>query len=223
LEARDALRAKPPREHRGPVIVSREALLEMLDFFRTQTSAQSKFQKLSQLEIGDPVFGDRAVAGEPFTLRSNALLPYGLLSAPFDAEGLPGRDVLVIDQNVLRCPWAGQRYARYLDLEPTGAFANMIVPAGTTPMAELSSDGPVIHIVAFSDVMPNPVTGDVVAEIRLGYLVDGDCVSPIKGGALSTNLFDAFATAVYSSETAFLGRYLGPVGIRFDGLTVSGA
>ncbi|MDH7487218.1 MAG: metallopeptidase TldD-related protein [Anaerolineae bacterium] len=221
-QARDALRATVPPGHRGPVVISREALLDMLAFFRVQSSAQSKFQKLSQLEVGQSVFGLREVRGEPLHLRSDALLPFGLNSGPCDAEGLPGRDVVIIEDNVLRRFWANQRYAEYLGIEPTGAFGNLVIPPGTTPLAELLADGPLIHIVAFSDMVPDMVTGDVVAEIRLGYVVDGDRVTPIKGGALSANLFDGFAQATYAREVAFLGEYLGPEAIRFEQMVIAG-
>ncbi len=221
-QARDALQASVPSKHTGPVVISREALLEMLAFFRFQTAAQSKFQKFTQLEVGENVFGSREVKGEPLTLRSDALLPFGLRSGPFDGEGLPGRDISIIEDSVLQRFWAEQRYAEYLGIEPTGAFGNLIIPPGATPLAELLADGPLIHIVAFSDVTPNMVTGDVVAEIRLGYALDGDRVTPIKGGALSTNLYDAFANAAYSRETVFLGEYQGPEAIRFGEMVVAG-
>lgn len=221
-QARDALRATVPPRHRGPVVISREALLDILAFFRVQSAAQSKFQKLSQLEIGQSVFGPREVRGEPLHLRSDALLPFGLNSGPCDAEGLPGRDVVIIEDNVLRRFWANQRYAEYLGIEPTGAFGNLVIPPGTIPLSELLADGPLIHIVAFSHMVPDMVTGDVVAEIRLGYLVDGDRVTPIKGGALSANLFDGFAQAAYAREVAFLGEYLGPEAIRFEQMVIAG-
>lgn len=221
-QARDALRATVPLKRTGPVIISREALLEMLAFFRIQTAAQSKFQKLSQLELGESVFGPRVVKGEPLNLRSDALLPFGLRSGPFDGEGLPGQNVSLIENSVLQRFWAGQRYAEYLSIEPTGAFGNLVIPPGSTPLADLLADGPLFHIVAFSDMMPNMVTGDVVAEIRLGYGVDGDKVTPMKGGALSANLYDAFANATYSRETVFLGEYQGPEAIRFAQMVVAG-
>jgi len=221
-QARDALRATVPPRHSGPVVISREALLDMLTFFRAQTAAQSKFQKLSQLELGQSVFGPREVRGEPLHLCSDALLPFGLNSGPCDAEGLPGRNVTIVQDNVLQRFWAGQRYAEYLGIEPTGAFGNLVIPPGTTPLAELLAGGPLMHIVAFSDMMPNMVTGDVVAEIRLGYLVEGERVTPIKGGALSTNLYDGFAQATYAWETAFLGEYFGPEAIRFEQMIIAG-
>ncbi|MBC8447936.1 MAG: hypothetical protein H8D78_09315 [Chloroflexi bacterium] len=221
-QARDALRATVPPRHSGPVVISREALLDMLAFFRMQTAAQSKFQKLSQLELGQSVFGPREVQGEPLHLRSDALLPFGLHSGPFDAEGLPGQNVAIVEDNVLRRFWAGQRYAEYLGIEPTGALGNLVIPPGSTPLAELLAGGPLIHIVAFSDMTPNMVTGDVVAEIRLGYVVEGDRATPIKGGALSSNLYDGFAQATYAREMVFLGEYFGPEAIRFEKMVVAG-
>ena len=221
-QARDALRATLPANHKGAVVISREALLRMWTFLRTQTSAQSKFQKITQLEVGESVFGEREVTGDPLNLRSDGVMPFGLRSGPIDAEGLPGRDVAIVEGNVLRRFWAGQRYAEYLGIDPTGAFGNLVVPPGETPLAELLAGGPLIHIVAFSDMTPNPVTGDVVAEVRLGYAIDGDSVTPVKGGALSTNLYDAFAGATYSQESVFLGEYQGPEAIRFAEMAVAG-
>jgi PmbA protein len=221
-QAQDATRASLPSRHAGPVVISREALPEMLSFFRMQSAAQSKFQKLSQLEIGESVFRGREVTGDPLTLRSDALLPFGLRSGPLDGTGLPGRDLAIVQDSVLQRFWADQRYAEYLGIEPTGAFGNATVPAGATSTAELLSAGPLIHVVAFSDLVPNMVTGDVVSEIRLGYAIDGHSRTPIKGGALSTNLHDAFAQATYSREVVFLGDYQGPEAIRFAHMFVTG-
>jgi hypothetical protein len=36
-------------------------------------------------------------------------------------------------------------------------------------------------------------------------------------------VFAALGTARYSKETVFLGDYLGPAAVRFEGLTVAGA
>jgi predicted Zn-dependent protease len=221
-EARDAARAVVPARHNGPVVISREALLELLDFFRFQTSGQSKFQKATQLEMGQSVFGPREVRGEPLTLRSDALLPFGLNSGPFDAEGLPGLDVTVVQDNVLMRFWAGQRYAEYLGIEPTGQFGNLVMPPGSKPLGELLAGGPLLHIVAFSSLEPDPITGDVVAEVRLGYAIDGSRRTPIKGGALSCNVYDAFAHAAYAREMMFQGRYEGPEAIRFGEMVVAG-
>jgi hypothetical protein len=40
---------------------------------------------------------------------------------------------------------------------------------------------------------------------------------------VSGNVFAALGTARYSKETVFLGDYLGPAAVRFEGLTVAGA
>ena len=106
----------------------------------------------------------------------------------------------------------------------TGAFANWEIPAGTTPLDELTrGDGPVLYVRAFSWLTPDGARGNFASEIRVGYLFEKGVRRPIKGGTVSGNVFAALGTARYSKETAFTGDYLGPAAVRFEGLTVAGA
>jgi predicted Zn-dependent protease len=83
-------------------------------------------------------------------------------------------------------------------------------------------DGPVYEIVAFSSFNPDPVTGDFVSEVKLGYRHDARGVTPIKGGSLSGNLFDALADVRFSRETYTDGTYHGPAALRCAQLTLAG-
>ncbi len=71
-------------------------------------------------------------------------------------------------------------------------------------------------------MMPDPITGNFVGEVRLGYERRGDELRPIKGGSLSGNIFTDLAAARLSQEVVMLGDYLGPQAVRFAGPTVSG-
>jgi predicted Zn-dependent protease len=227
--ARDTLRASTPATGRYPVIVSDDALRDLLagmfvSPFAFRSSAQYKYQRLSPWEVGQSIFGDAQPTGDALTLYANAVLPWGLGSACFDADGLPGRRLLLIENGVLRSFWATQRYADYLHVPPTGAFGNLEVMPGSMQVADMwGGDAPLYHIVAFSSMSPDPVTGNFVGEIRLGYERIGNEVRPIRGGSLSGNVFTDLATARLSQEMAFLGNYLGPQAVRFPALTVSGA
>jgi predicted Zn-dependent protease len=226
--ARDALAAAPPKTGSFPVVVSDDALAELLMsegnsplVFRS--SAQTKYQRMTPWEIGKSIFPQPA-SGDPFVLYSNAVLPFGTHSSRFDPDGLPGQRWSIVDHGVLKHFWARHRYARYLQVPATGNFANMEIAAGSHPFASLlQGDGPLYHIVAFSSMMPDPITGDFVGEIRLGYELEGEQVRPIKGGSISGNLFAALSTAQSSQEMVFLGDYLGPRSMRFPNITVAGA
>ncbi|HMA37401.1 MAG TPA: metallopeptidase TldD-related protein, partial [Chloroflexia bacterium] len=162
---------------------------------------------------------------DPLHIASDATLPYGVETRAFDDRGLPAQRYALISDGILQRYWATQRYADYLDIEATGRVANIVLPPGRHPAAELLTppdDRPLIYVVTFSWLNPDPVTGDFVGEIRLGYQITRAGRVPIKGGAVSGNVFTALTQAHFSRETEFLGTYQGPRLSRFYGLTIAG-
>jgi predicted Zn-dependent protease len=226
--ARDAILAGTPKTGAFPVVVSGEALAELLmsehySPLILRSSAQAKYQRVSTWEVGQNVLGV-GTGGDPFTVYSNAVLPFGTHSGSFDEEGLPGQRLPIVENGVLTRFWATQRYAEYLGVPATGEFGNLEITAGGYPLDALLDDqGPLYHIVAFSAMTPDPLTGDFVGEIRLGYELWKGQTRPIRGGSISGNLFDVLASAHLSRETVFLGDYIGPQAMRFAQVTVAGA
>ncbi len=222
--ARDSLRVGQTPSHAGPVVISGEALVDLFSPLIFHSSARAACQSMSRFALGASISGDQEIQGDRLTLISNALLPNGQASAPFSEEGLPGERLTIIQDHQLQAWWAEQRYADYMNIRPTGGFANIEIPAGAHPVQDLLKNaGPLYHLVAFSWMNPDELTGDFVAEIKLGYRLVRGTITPIKGGSLSGNLFDALAEAAFSRETQWTGGYLGPEALRFEHLTVSGA
>jgi PmbA protein len=226
--ARDALTARTPRTGTFPVVISDEALAELLmgdgdSPLVLRSSAQAKYQQISPWELGQSVLPE-PIRGDPIVIYSNSLLDYGTRSGSFDHEGHPGQRTLIVDNGILRAFWGPIRYAQYLGIASTGEFGNLELQAGSRPYSELLQDqGPYYHIVSFSAMSPDPITGDFVGEIRLGYEVTNGIASPIRGGSISGNLFASLATARLSSETVLLAGYSGPRAARFESITVAGA
>lgn len=220
--ARDSLKTSLPRSGKYPVVLSFEVLRDIFHPFIVQSSGWAKYRDLSFLKKGEAVFGKRKVNGDLFTFASNGVIPYGTKTSPFDDDGVALSRVVLIKDGVLENFWATKEYADYLRIEPTGEFANAEVLPGVTPFSDLLVAGPLYHLVSFSSLEPDPITGNFVGEIRLGYEHSGGKIKPIKGGSVSGNIFDCFANARFSKETVFLGDYVGPQAIRFEELTVSG-
>ncbi|MDQ3701753.1 MAG: metallopeptidase TldD-related protein [Chloroflexota bacterium] len=223
--ARDTLRARAPKTGTAPVVLSGDALIPLFEAFTYQASAAAAYMKLARFDVGESIYGERDVTGERLTLRANALRPFGLASHRFGADGLPGQDTLLIQDGVLRARHATQRYAQYLGIPATGALGNTEVAPGGTSLEDLTTatdGGPTYHVVGFSAPDVDPITGDFGSEIRLGYEVTPQGRRPIKGGSVSGNVFDAFASARFARDTIDRGEYAGPAGVRFAALRVSG-
>jgi PmbA protein len=221
--ARHLLLAQPPATHSGPVILTGDALLNFFSPVVYHASGQAAFTKVSRFKSGELVAGYQPNS-DRLTLISDAVRPWGVKTAAFDSEGLPGRAVTLIQDGVFVQHWAGMRYATYLDIPPTGEFANLTIQPGRWHLDDLrrTDSGPIYEIVAFSWMNPDPISGDFTVEIKLGYRHDATGSHPIKGGSLSGNVFAALAEAHLSEQTYSDGWYFGPAAIRFANLTISG-
>jgi predicted Zn-dependent protease len=221
--ARDMLKAQTPQSRTCPVIISGRAVASLFDPFVFRVDGQAIYRKFFQTAIGDHIFGDRPVSGDPLDLALDPTIPYGGASAPFDDEGLPLRRIQLIKQGWVESLMASKRYADYLGIPATGAATNTVVGTGSLTFEQLLR-GPACHIVEFADFHADPMSGDFVSEIRLGYEIDArGNATPIKGGAVSGNVFSAFANCRMSQETTRLRRYYGPKAVRFEELAIGGA
>ena len=222
-EARDLTRATMPGSGQVAVVIDAQEIGGFLAPIQTNASANSLYQKSSRFEVGKPL-PIEVKGGEPLTVYSNAIAPYGLSSYAFDDDGTPGQRVALIEKNAFTHPWGTKQFADYLKVPATGAFGNWELPAGNTPLAELlRGEGPVLYVRTFSWLTPDAARGNFGTEIRVGYWYEKGERRPVKGGTVSGNVFAALGTARYSKETVFLGDYLGPAAVRFEGLTVAGA
>ncbi len=222
-EALDLTRAVPPPSGNYPVVIDANEITALLAPIQANASAEGIYQKSSRFEAGKPLPIESA-GGEPFTLISNAVSPYGLSSYVFDASGVAGRRVEIVKDGVLTQPWATQQFADYLGIPATGGFGNWEIPAGPTRLEQLLNSGErVLFVRNFSWLTPEAGRGNFGSEIRIGYLHEKGRRTPIKGGTVSGNVFKALGTAKYASETVFRGDYMGPTAVRFEGLTVAGS
>ena len=80
-----------------------------------------------------------------------------------------------------------------------------------------------LFVRAFSWLTPDQARGTFSSEVRFGYIFDKGKRTPVKGGSVSGSLFAALGAARYASDRVFLGSYLGPAGIRLEGVTIAGA
>jgi PmbA protein len=220
-EARDLTRAGPPRSGAFAVVIDAGEFGALFGPIVQQASGEAIYEDRTRLEPGKPLPIEGS-GGDRITLASNPELPFGLSSYSFDGDGVPSRRVEIVREGVFARPWLTKRYADYTRREATGAFGNLEIAAGDATLEELLHDGPVLYVHRFSWLTPDGMRGDFASEVRLGYWCENGVRTPIKGGSVAGNLFTALGAARFSKETVFLGDYLGPRAVRFEGVTVTG-
>lgn len=221
-EARSQTTAALPPSGRYAVVIDAEEIPALLAPIQLNASAESLYQKSSRFEVGKPL-PIEGRDGDPFTLVSNAVAPFGLDSYVHDGNGVPGRRVEIVRDGVFVQPWAPKQFADYLGTAPTGRFGNWELPAGRTPFADLVGGERVLYVRSFSWLTPDAARGSFSSEVRVGYLHENGARRPVTGGSVSGNVYQALGTARYARETVFQGNYLGPRAVRFEGLTVTAA
>jgi PmbA protein len=218
--AREAQEALLPQGGSYPVVFSEEALDTLFNFFVLQASGPACFQKWSHLVIGKPVLLD--LKGEALNLSSNPTLAGGFKSRSFDDNGLPLFRVEVIQNNIFQKRLNTKRYADYLREEATGDSSNVEVAPGSRSIRDLLADSPCYHLLRFSTLEPNPITGAFSGEIRTGYFLQQGRKIPIKGGSVSGTMQQTFKEAFFSREIIQRDCYLGPEAVRIENLEITG-
>ncbi|MBN1552718.1 hypothetical protein JW979_14690 [bacterium] len=221
--AEDATHTAIPKSGKCPVIITGDALHILFQYFIFHSAASSRYNNAALFKPGAPVLKN-APAGDPLTMFSNPQHPGGSASYRFDGDALPGKRIPIIENGVLRQYWATKQYADYLGIEPTGDFGNIEISSGSTPWNDLiKATDRVILVVQFSTFDPQPIAGDFMGEIRVGYeyRANGEVI-PLRGGSISGNVAVSMENCRFSKEMATFDHYYGPRGVRFESIQVAG-
>lgn len=230
VHARGIAQAGPPPQHSGPVVLTGAAAHDFMKLeyqpLSWHCSGQAIYEKMSRYERGKPASGDRPLTGDPVTIFSDPLVPFGPDSR-IESDAVPARRICLLKDGCYDEIRAGLRYYHYLGLleqgaRPSGPAGNTVVPGGKHRTAELLGPGRTIVVRSFSDFRADPTSGDFASEIRLGEIREDGTDRPFRGGLLIGNWFDALADVRLSTETVALDGYYGPATIRVGNLQIAG-
>ncbi len=203
------------------VILSGEAVRDLLRYYVSKSSARGKYEGISQFEIGEHLQGED-VQGDLLNIDMLPVLEGSSQSATYDSDGVLLKPVSLIADGQLKTLLGDTRFASYLGIPATGQLTNFRVGLGSIEAAEMMKD-PYLELVSFSDFQVNPLTGDFGGEIRLARYFDGTDVKAVSGGAVSSNIKEVQANMTFSKESAQHDYYFGPKHVLFKGLQVIGS
>ena len=158
------------------------------------------------------------IRDEPRRLR-------GLRSRPFDGEGVPTANSVVIDDGVLTTWLLDSRAARQLGLKPKGSpgLTNAYLVPGTLSPAELMADiAEGLYITEVLGMGVNGLTGDY-SRGAAGFMIrNGVLAEPVAEITVASNLKDMFRAMTPANDLR-LRRAVDSPTVRIDGMTVAGA
>ncbi|MCL5971433.1 MAG: TldD/PmbA family protein [Firmicutes bacterium] len=160
---------------------------------------------------------DQRVLSPLLTLASDATMPDGPRSAPFDDEGTPTDRWPLIDRGVLKHFVLDRDSSRRLGYEPLGMGyratpnalptslpSNLVIEPNQATLGELLSRFPRMLVLnGWIGARPtNPLRGDIAGNASDLYFVDHGTVSGrVKNAVISINAFEAL-----SSQLAAVGE-----------------
>ena len=218
---KDKLRAKKtPSLGTCDIVLSTDAALEVYDYFTARMSCDMKYMGISDWEIGREVA--EGAVGDKVTVEARRFLPNSSANAPYDVEGAPRRDMMIIKDGIAENRYGSRQFSQYLGLEDSFIPGNFAVSGGTSKAEEIRT-GRYLEIVEFSDFQVSALNGDIFGEIRLGYLHDGGQVTAVEGGAVSGTMLDFAKDLQMSSEQKQYNNMLIPEVTRLKGVSITGA
>jgi PmbA protein len=218
---------------RCPVVLENHVAADILEVLAPSFLAENVIKGKSMLadRKGKKVFS------EILMIRDNGILPGGLATAPFDAEGVPQQDTLLVEGGLVTAflydsYWAARDGAQSTGNSSRGGIkspphcgvTNFYIENGSVSLHDLLSG--IGRGVLITDVMgmhtANAISGDFSVGAS-GFLVDnGAIVHPVKEIAISGNIIDLFAAVErIGNDLRFFGG-VGSPSLRISALDVSG-
>ena len=158
----------------------------------------------------------------------------GLRSRPFDAEGIAGCRMALVEDGVLKTWLLDSGTARELDLTTTGHAHRSVSstsspgptnlhmePGNASPEQMLRDIGEGFYVTDLIGMGVNSVTGDYSRGAAGFWIENGERTYPVSEVTIAGHLFDIFRTLTPANDLEFRYGTNAPT-LRLEGLTIAG-
>jgi len=218
---------------RCPVVLENHVAADVLEVLAPSFLAENVLKGKSMLadRKGKRVFSHL------LRIRDNGILPGGAATAPFDAEGVPQQDTLLVEDGRILAYLYDSYWARRDGARSTGnstrggikspphcGITNFYIENGTTPPGDLLKG--IGKGLLITDVIgmhtANAISGDFSVGAS-GFLVEnGTVIHPVKEIAIAGNIIELFASVEgVGGDLRFFGA-VGSPSLRISALDISG-
>ena len=228
------LGAKPVKSQRVPVVLDPYIVTNFLGLLSPALSGEA-VQKGRSLFAGE--VGQR-VASELITIVDDGRLAGGIASAPFDGEGVPTSETVLIDAGQLK----GFLYNTYTAAKegvastgngvrgsfkstPEVGTTNFFIRPGKVNQEQIIKD--VKNGLYVTEVMgmhtANPISGDFSLGAAGIWIENGQFTRPVRGVAIAGNIMDLLSGVdAVGNDLEFFGGKGAPT-VRVSSMSLSGS
>jgi PmbA protein len=219
---------------RCPVVLDNYVASEILEVLAPSFLAENIRKGKSMLagRLGEDLFA--GVLG----IRDDGTLPGGMATAPFDAEGLPRQNTLLVDRGRLKAFLYDTYSARKEGVASTGnsvsggtkspprmGVTNFFIENGSETTASMigSIDKGVLLTGVMGMHTADPISGDFSVGASGIFIEKGILSYPVKGIAIAGNIIELFRNVERVGEDI---RFFGGVGspsLKIGSLDISGS
>jgi PmbA protein len=167
----------------------------------------------------------QSVGSELFTLIDDPLLPRGMGSARYDADGMSLKKRTLVEKGELQGYLIDNYYARKLGVAPTGgSTTNVIVPAGSRSLEQICADlGTGVLLTGMLGGNADPSTGDFSHGFKGYEIEDGKLGGPVGEMNITGSHRDLWSKLKMVGNDPFLYSRWRLPSLVFEGVSVSGA
>lgn len=218
----NSLKTASSRSGKMNVLFTPKAFSRLIGILLSGINGRSVHKKISPFadKLGRELFH------RGLTIADNPAIKDSPYSFPFDDEGVPASNKVLIREGRISCFITDLKYASLLGLPPTGngsrgysslpspSFSNIIIGEGTVPVDDLMSgmDRGLLVDQFIGLGQSNTLTGDFSAALDLAFIMDKmEIAGRVKDCMITENLFRLLAGEfTLSSEREQQGSMLVP-------------
>lgn len=220
------LNPKKIKTQKVPVIFEPMMSSWLLGFLFACVSGVSIYQKASFLvgKLG------KKIGHEKINIYDDGLMPAGLGTNPFDAEGMPCQKTTVVEKGVLKNYLCNTYAARKLKLQSTANSSGTEVvphnfflqPGSESPERMIASMDKGLILIRTIGHGLNPITGDISKGAFGLWVEKGEIVYPVSEITISGNLADILKQTVsIGNDLEFRSPFAGPT-VKIEELLIAG-
>jgi PmbA protein len=218
---------------RCPAVLDNHVATEILEVLAPAFLAENVLKGKSLLsgKVGQEIFSPR------LRIRDDGTLSGGMATAPFDGEGVPRQNSVLVEEGRLKGFLYDTYHARKSGTVSTGnatrsssksppvmGASNFFIDKGDTPFPALLQgiDRGVLLTSVMGMHTANPISGDFSVGAA-GFLIENGVVTaPVKGIAIAGNILDLFKCVEMVGNDLRLFGVVGSPSLRIAVLDVSG-